>query len=83
MKSYGKAEPATSMLWMGVPKGVFEKFARNNKEKEKALEMIKNDHWGTTVFYKKDMSLMRWILMKYMFSKYKGRFDLFFKEKEG
>jgi D-aspartate ligase len=29
------------------------------------------------------MSLMRWVLMKYMFSQYKGRFDLFFKEKEG
>jgi D-aspartate ligase len=80
---YGKADPATSMLWMGVPKGVFEKFARNNADKEKALELIKKDQWGTTVFYKKDMSLMRWILMKYMFSKYKGRFDLFFKEKEG
>lgn len=80
---YGKAESATSMLWMGVPKGVFEKFARNNAEKERALEMIKNNHWGTTVFYKEDMSLMRWVLMKYMFSKYKGRFDLFFKEKEG
>ena len=80
---YGEAEAANSMLWMGVPKGVFEKYARNNTDKDKALEMIKNDKWGTTVFYKKDMSVMRWILMKYMFSKYKGRFDLFFKEKEG
>ena len=80
---YGKAEPANSKLWMGVPKSVFEKYARNNADKDKALEMIKKDQWGTTVFYKKDMSLMRWVLMKYMFSQYKGRFDLFFKEKEG
>ncbi len=78
---YGKAEKA--MLWMGVPKGVFVKFARDNADKKQALELIKKNQWGTTVFYKNDMSLMRWILMKYMFSKYKGRFDLFFKEKEG
>ncbi|MBO1305448.1 carboxylate--amine ligase [Enterococcus sp. 669A] len=80
---YGKAQADTAMLWMGVPKEVFVKFARDNEDKQKALDLIEKDKWGTTVFYKKDMSPIRWVLMKYMFSKYKGRFNLFFKEKEG
>lgn len=80
---YGKAQNDTAMLWMGVPKEVFVKFARENEDKQRALQLIEKNKWGTTVFYDKDMSPLRWVLMKYMFSKYKGRFEMFFKEKEG
>lgn len=80
---YGMADDETAMLWMGVPKSVFIKYARDNKDKQKALELIKKGRWGTTVFYKNDMSPMRWLLTKYSFMKYKGRFAEFFKEKEG
>ncbi|GCF94474.1 D-aspartate ligase [Enterococcus florum] len=81
--TYGKASEDTAMLWMGVPTSVFSKYARDNEDKQHALKLIDQGRWGTTVFYKQDMSPMRWLLTKYSFSKYKGRFELFFKEKEG
>ena len=31
---------------MGVPKSVFEKYARNNVDKDRALEMIKKGSMG-------------------------------------
>ncbi|MBV7390376.1 carboxylate--amine ligase [Enterococcus alishanensis] len=80
---YGMAEPDKAVLWMGVPNDVFTKYAKNNEDKKLAEKLLKDNRWGTTVFYKEDMGLRRWVLMKYMFYKYKGRFDEFFKEKEG
>ena len=43
-----------------------------------AEQMIKENRYGTTVFYEKDRSIKRWLLMKYMFHNYIPRFKSIF-----
>ncbi|UJF15278.1 carboxylate--amine ligase [Jeotgalibaca sp. MA1X17-3] len=68
-------------FWLGVPTRVFKKYAADNPQKEKALELMKKGKVGTTVFYPKDYSLTHFSLMVYMFYRYNDRFDTFFKSK--
>ncbi len=80
---YGKADTPDAKLWLGVPKNIFLTYAKENQDKERAKKLLAQDRWGTTVFYKKDMSLKRWILLKRMFYLYNKRFKTFFSTKEG
>lgn len=80
---YGSNASEKAKLWMGVPKKVFLTYARDNQDKEIAKQMIKEGRWGTTVFYQKERSLKRWLLMKYMFHNYIARFKTHFNVKEG
>ena len=77
---YGRLD-GNEKLWMGVPRRVFEKYATDNSQKEKALQLLKKGKFGTTVFYPKDRSIPHFILMVYMFYKYNHRFTTFFKAK--
>lgn len=54
-----------------------------NEDKKLAEQMIKENRYGTTVFYEKDRSIKRWLLMKYMFHNYIPRFKKYFHVKEG
>ena len=80
---YGKADTPEAKLWLGVPKNIFLEYAKENEDKERAKKLLAQDRWGTTVFYKKDMSLKRWVLLKRMFYLYNKRFKTFFSTKEG
>lgn len=71
------------MLWMGVPKKVFNEYVKPSKDKEKAAQMLKEGKWGTTLFYKEDMNVKRWVLLKYIFYRYNGTFKRYFKENKG
>lgn len=53
-------------------------YARENEDKKLAEQMIKENRYGTTVFYEKDRSIKRWLLMKYMFHNYIPRFKSIF-----
>lgn len=53
-------------------------YARENEDKKLAEQMIKENRYGTTVFYEKDRSIKRWMLMKYMFHNYIPRFKSIF-----
>lgn len=79
---YGRKDSPDAKLWMGVPKKVFEKYAKDNDDKKIAEKMIADGKWGTTVFFDKDKSLKRTVLMKYAFHNYIDSFDKHFKEKE-
>ncbi|GAF40945.1 probably carbamoylphosphate synthase large subunit, evidenced by COGnitor [Agrilactobacillus composti DSM 18527 = JCM 14202] len=71
------------MLWLGVPAKVFKRYAADNEYLQEALELINTNRCGTTVFYKKDMSLKRWVLLKYMFHNYVPRYKKYFAENKG
>ncbi len=81
--TYGTSQSDQAKLWMGVPNKVFLTYAKANEDKKVAEKMIKENRYGTTVFYEKDRSLKRWLLMKYMFRNYIPRFKKYFHVKEG
>ncbi|MGG5358653.1 D-aspartate ligase [Enterococcus sp. DIV0213j] len=80
---YGQGQTDKAKLWLGVPKKVFLKYARDNEDKAAAERLIKEGRFGTTVFYENDKSMKRWLLMKYMFHNYIPRFKKYFSTKEG
>ncbi|MFD1484615.1 carboxylate--amine ligase [Lacticaseibacillus baoqingensis] len=80
---YGNKDESQHQLWLGVPKKVFKNYAKDNADKERALQLLAQKRYGTTVFYNKDMSLKRWVLMTYMFHNYVGRYKQFFAENKG
>lgn len=80
---YGQGQTKDAKLWLGVPKKIFLEYARDNEDKAAAERLIKEGRFGTTVFYEKDKSMKRWLLMKYMFRNYIPRFKKYFSMKEG
>lgn len=81
--TYGTNQSDQAKLWLGVPKKVFLTYAKENEQKQRALQLIKEKRYRTTVFYEKDHSLKRWVLMTYMFRNYIPRFKKYFHSKEG
>lgn len=80
---YGNQNKAKHMLWLGVPTKIFKHYVADNGYKQEAMELIDTNRYGTTVFYKKDMSLKRWVLLKYMFHNYVPRYKKYFAENKG
>jgi D-aspartate ligase len=80
---YANKNKAQHKLWLGVPVKVFNKYAAKNDATKYADELIKQDRVGTTVFYSKDNSFRRWLLLTYMFHNYVKRFDKYFQENKG
>ncbi|MBP1040591.1 carboxylate--amine ligase [Vagococcus sp. BWB3-3] len=70
-------------LWMGIPEKIFKTYVKDSPDKAKALQLLREGKSGTTVFYKKDSSLKRKLLMHYMFYNYHKRFKQYFKENKG
>lgn len=77
---YGNKDVTKYKLWLGVPKHIFEKYAAPNDAKNEAMHLLSKGQYGTTVFYNKDMSLKRRLLLNYMFYKYNARFKRYFNE---
>lgn len=80
---YGNQDPSQYYLWLGVPRKIFEKYATNNDAKRQALQLMKAKRTGTTVFYQKDLSPKRWLLLRYMFHNYVPRYQKYFAENKG
>lgn len=80
---YANKNKAQHKLWLGVPVKVFRKYAADNDASKYAEELIKQDRIGTTVFYDKDRSFKRWLLLNYMFHNYVKRFDKYFEINKG
>ncbi|MFC4653107.1 carboxylate--amine ligase [Lactococcus nasutitermitis] len=73
---YGKG----TKLWLGVPKKVLLTYV-NPTFKAEIEEYIKTKNYGTTLFYGKDASPKRYILMKYAFHRYIGAFRQYFSQR--
>ncbi len=80
---YGKKGTSQDKLWLGVPKKIFLTYTQDNSEKARAKQLLESGNWGTTLFYKKDRSLRRFLLMKRAFYMYHERFKKYFQKKEG
>ncbi len=64
-------------------RSIFKQYAYKNKAKKTAEELIHEDRYGTTVFYDKDKSFKRWLLMKYMFHNYYARYKKYYEVNKG
>lgn len=69
-------------LWMEIPQDIFSTYVADSKEKEQALTMIRRGNWGTTLEYKRDQNLLRWLMIRHMFSVYRKQYAKYFKKKE-
>ena len=61
-------------LWMEIPRSIFCNYVAEGDEKKRGLNMIRRGDWGTTLEYKKDMNLLRWLMIRHMFSIYTRRY---------
>lgn len=80
---YGNKLKSKYMLWLGVPAKIFKEYAYENEAKDTAEELIHEGRYGTTVFYDKDRGFKRWLLMKYMFHNYYGRYKKYYQVNKG
>ena len=80
---YGNKLKSSYKLWLGVPVKIFKEYAFDNEAKQTALELIHEGRYGTTVFYDKDRNFKRWLLMKYMFHNYFGRYKQYYQVNKG
>ncbi|GHN21412.1 hypothetical protein ME784_19270 [Lactobacillus delbrueckii] len=76
---YGNQDPAKHKLWLGVPDKIFEQYAVDSLAKKEALALLRAGKVGTTVFYKPDMNVKRWLLMKHMYHNYYKDYQKYFK----
>lgn len=74
---YGRGE----QLWMEIPRSIFYKYVGEGDDKQRGLRMIKQHHWGTTLEYKRDMNVLRWLMIRHMFAIYERRYAQFFRDK--
>ncbi|MDF7638169.1 carboxylate--amine ligase [Lactobacillus sp. ESL0791] len=80
---FGNKLKSKHVLWLGVPEKIFLEYAADNEAKKTAEELINEGRYGTTVFYDEDRSFKRWLLMKYMFHNYYGRYKKFYQVNKG
>lgn len=80
---YGNKLKSQHTLWLGIPVKVFKQYATNNDAKRLAEELIHEGRYGTTVFYEKDRNFKRWLLLKYMFHNYIGRYQKYYQVNKG
>ncbi|AKV56097.1 ATP-grasp superfamily protein [Bifidobacterium actinocoloniiforme DSM 22766] len=70
-----------SKLWMEIPKSIFTNYIEPGEDKSRGIDMIKRGDWGTTLEYRRDMSPLRWLMIRHMFSIYKKRYKQYFRRK--
>lgn len=80
---YANQDKNNYQLWLGVPKKVFEKYAKNNQDKKEAQKLISQGQVGNTFWYKKDENFMRWLLMKWIDHNYVEDFKKYFHAEKG
>lgn len=68
-------------LWMEIPRVIFQTYVADNDDKKRALTMLREGNWGTTLEYKRDLPILRRLMIWRMFSIYKRRYAEFFRKK--
>lgn len=68
-------------LWMEIPRRIFRDYVAEGAEKQRGIEMIARGDWGTTLEYRKDRNLLRWAMIRHMFSIYSKRYAQHFRNK--
>lgn len=78
---YANENKDNRYLWLGVGEQVFKKYAKDNADKEFALQLIKKGQYGTTFWYNRDKSFKRWLLDVWIKHNYAKNFKRYFSEK--
>lgn len=68
-------------LWIGVPVSLLKRYIEPSKDKSQALKYIQNGNFGSTISYKKDMNLKRFLLIQRIFNGYHKRYRSHFRKK--
>lgn len=68
-------------LWIGVPKKILREYIAEGPDKEQAMKYLDEGRYGSTIFYKKDMSFKRYLLVKRIFQQYNARYKKYFRKK--
>lgn len=68
-------------LWLEIPRSLFMQYVAEGEDKERAQEMLRCGRWGTTLSYRQDFHIMRWLQTMHMFNIYKKRYPMYFRKK--
>jgi D-aspartate ligase len=68
-------------LWLGAPRQVILRYLSDNSLKTRVKQYISHHQYGTTIFYKKDISIRHFLLQCYTFFRYRIKFRKNFKRK--
>jgi D-aspartate ligase len=71
-----------SHLWLGIPKKVLITYLEEDALKEKAMMRIKNKQTSTTLYYSKDINIMRLLRVYRYYESYKAKFKMYFVKKK-
>lgn len=80
---YGNKNKAQHKLWLGVAVKTFKKYAVDNDAKKAALELIRQERWGNTLYFHQDLNLKRRLLLGYMDHNYVKRFAKYYQINKG
>ncbi|HLR10420.1 MAG TPA: ATP-grasp domain-containing protein [Sporosarcina sp.] len=69
-------------LWHAVPKDLLIKYTMDEALKQQVIDRFEKGEASTTLYYKKDLNLMRRLKLRSFYKSYYGRFEKYFKEKE-
>ncbi len=69
-------------LWLGIPKKVLIAYLEEGALKEKARMRIKNKQTSTTLYYSKDINIMRLLRVYRYYDSYKAKFKMYFTKKK-
>lgn len=75
-------ENQTPKLWIGTSKKIVRKYSNKNQAKKMADDLMSKGNFGTTLFYSKDFSIKRWILLHYINFRYLRSFKKYFRKKD-
>ncbi|MHA6251998.1 carboxylate--amine ligase [Oceanobacillus sp. CAU 1775] len=75
---YGKNDH----LWHAVPKDLLIKYTMDEDLKDQVIARFKEGKTSNTLYYKKDLGLLRRYKLKSYYKSYYGRFEKYFKLKE-
>lgn len=70
------------MVWMEIPRSIFMTYVADNEYKAQAQALMSRGQWGTTMWYDKDRNLMRWVLLRRIYSIYKQNYSRYFTKKD-
>ncbi|MCO8288364.1 carboxylate--amine ligase [Tetragenococcus halophilus] len=68
-------------LWLGVPEKILKQYIAEGPDKEQAMQYLAENKYGNTLYYKQDMNLKRYLLVKRIFYLYHDRYKKYFRKK--
>lgn len=81
-KKYETVYGTNNHLWHGVPEKLLIKYTMDEKLKQQVIDTFKKGDTSSTLYYKKDLGLLRRFKLKSFYKSYYDRYEKYFKLKE-